>query len=162
MEPTLELTLPPKSAMDASLCFFRRLFFFSAITAAALAQNTIRVPADVSTIQGAISSANNGDTVLVSPGTYIESLNFLGKAITVTSTDGAASTIIDGSGSLCCVAAATFSNSEGPASVLNGFTVRNTQAPPPTTRAVYGIEIDGASPTITNNIITNNLVGGGI
>ena len=34
--------------------------------------DTIHVPADVSTIQGAIQSASNGDTILVSAGTYHE------------------------------------------------------------------------------------------
>src|SRR6516164_7182077 len=64
--------------------------------APAFAQNTIKVPADQPTIQAAINAANSGDTVLVSPGTYYENINFNGKAITVTSSDGAAKTIIDG------------------------------------------------------------------
>jgi hypothetical protein len=33
---------------------------------------------------------------LVAPGTYYENINFMGKAITVTSSAGAAQTIIDG------------------------------------------------------------------
>src|SRR5216117_3331126 len=45
--------------------------------------NVIHVPADQPTIQAAINAAVNGDTVQVSPGTYIENINFLGKAITV-------------------------------------------------------------------------------
>jgi len=49
------------------------------------AQATINVPGDQATIQGAINAANNGDTVLVAPGTYFENVNFNGKAITVTS-----------------------------------------------------------------------------
>src|SRR5437867_1323157 len=82
---------------------------------ASLAQNTIHVPGDQPTIQGAIDAATNGDTVLVAPGTYYENINFLGKTIRVTSSIGAAQTIIDGS-SLDSVV--FFDTGEGPGSVL--------------------------------------------
>ena len=49
---------------------------------------TINVPAGQPTIQAAINAASNGDTVLVAPGTYRENINFMGKAITVTSSGG--------------------------------------------------------------------------
>ena len=49
---------------------------------------TINVPADHATIQSAIDAANNGDSILVAPGTYVENINFKGKDITVTSSDG--------------------------------------------------------------------------
>ena|SRR5882762_8467466 len=61
----------------------------------ARAATTIHVPADQPTIQAAISAAQNGDTILVSPGTYAENIDFIGKAITVKSTNGAKVTIID-------------------------------------------------------------------
>ncbi|MFZ3211357.1 MAG: carboxypeptidase regulatory-like domain-containing protein [Terriglobales bacterium] len=149
-------------------CFVRRMpmalfailiLFFTAL---ASAQNTIRVPTDQSTIQGAINVANTGDTVLVASGTYSENISFLGKAINVTSASGASVTIIDGGGKAAVV---TFNGGEGSSSVLNGFTIQNgtaTLSPPYDGGGIY---ISSASPTITNNVIQNNTAcsdGGGI
>ena len=60
----------------------------------------ITVPGDVATIQGAIDLVADGGVVLVSPGTYNESLFFPedGRDLVLASTDGAAATTIDGSG----------------------------------------------------------------
>ena len=46
---------------------------------------TIQVPADHARIQQAIDAAGDGDTVLVAPGTYRESLQLKGKQITLAS-----------------------------------------------------------------------------
>ncbi|MCZ6612266.1 MAG: right-handed parallel beta-helix repeat-containing protein, partial [Planctomycetota bacterium] len=61
----------------------------------------INVPGDYRTIQEAIDAAMDGDEVEVHPGTYFETIDFLGKAITVRSSNGPAVTIIDASGILC-------------------------------------------------------------
>jgi parallel beta-helix repeat protein len=122
----------------------------------AKAQNTIHVPADQPTIQAAITAAQTGDTVLVAPGTYFENLDFHGMAITVTSSDGPAVTIVDGSSK---GPVATFQTNEGASSVLNGLTLRNgvpTQAFPFTGTTGGGVLIFLSSPTITNNVITGN------
>ena len=65
----------------------------------------INVPGDFGTIQAAIADPGTvaGDEVVVAPGTYFETINFLGKAITVRSTDPddagvVLNTIINGGG----------------------------------------------------------------
>jgi hypothetical protein len=117
------------------------------------AQNTIHVPADQPTIQGAINAANNGDTVLIAPGTYYENINFMGKAITVTSSSGAVSqTIIDGGKKGNVV---TFNNSEGPNSVIGGLTLQNG-SDVSNSALGGGIFVGSASPTIIGNLIQNN------
>jgi hypothetical protein len=114
----------------------------------------IRVPSDQPTIQAAINVANNGDTVLVAPGTYHENIYFGGKAITVTSENGPDVTIIDGRAADPVV---IFNSGEGRDSTLDGFTLQNGRA---ANNQGFGqgggVRIEGSSPTITNNVITNN------
>ena len=58
---------------------------------------TLRVPQEYPTIQAAVDVAGNGATVLVGPGSYAP-FDIAGKSIAIRSTQGAAATIIDGSG----------------------------------------------------------------
>jgi len=85
------------------------------------AQTTIHVPGDAATVQGGIELAEDGDTVLVGPGTFTGVIDFLGKAITVRGA-GPALTVIDGGdGSL--LPAVSFHQGEGEDSVLRDVTV---------------------------------------
>jgi parallel beta-helix repeat protein len=118
------------------------------ITVTVRIPDTIRVPSDRPTIQSAINVAAFGDTVLVAPGTYVENINFGGKAITVRSESGPEVTIIDGRNADSVL---SFTSGEGRDSVLNGFTLQNGR-----TSLGGGIKVQGSSPTITNNVIRNN------
>jgi hypothetical protein len=123
-----------------------------ALPVAAVA-NTIHVPGDYSTIQAGINAASTGDTVLVADGTYIgfgnRNLNFSGKAITVSSANGPANCIIDCEGFFRGV---HFQTSEGPDSIIQGFTIRQGSADTGGGICCEG----GASPTITGNVISEN------
>ena len=55
------------------------------LSLATLLADTINVPEDFPTIQGALNAANNGDVISISEGTYFESnINPNGKTITIT------------------------------------------------------------------------------
>lgn len=126
----------------------------------ASAQVVITVPGDRPTIQSAIDVAKAGDTVLVAPGTYFENINFQGKAVTVESEQGPEVTIIDGN---LAGPVVTFTSGEGRDSVIRGFTLQRGDATQQGS-GVYtgaGVRIEGSSPTVQGNIITNNRAGDG-
>jgi parallel beta-helix repeat protein/predicted outer membrane repeat protein len=109
-------------------------------------------------IQTAIDRAIDGDTILVYDGTYVENINFKGKAVHVKSKNGADVTIIDGNAAGSVV---TFNSEEGENSVLDGFTIRNGF----TNSKGGGIYCYYSSPTITDCTISGNSAsssGGGI
>ncbi|MHC4945394.1 MAG: right-handed parallel beta-helix repeat-containing protein [Planctomycetota bacterium] len=129
---------------------------------------TLRVPSDYPSIQKAIDAADEGDLVLVDRGTYLENINFQGKAITVKSAEGPDFTMIDGGQKGSVV---TFTTWEGEKSVLEGFTISNGSGSAidyynESYTCGGGIYCHAfSSPTIRNNIICNNQVdhwGGGI
>jgi hypothetical protein len=123
--------------------------------------NIINVPADIDSIQGGIDMAVDGDTVLVQPATYFESINFNGKNIVVgslTLTTGDTSfisqTVLDGSGLFFrCV---TFENGEDSTAHLCGFTIKSYEM----FKGIYdakgaGIYVNNASPKLTHLLIKN-------
>jgi len=132
----------------------------------------IHVPGDQTTIQDGIGVANNGDTVLVEDGNYLENINFLGKAITVASlflmdgdTNHINNTIIDGSepndpnfGSTV-----TFLTGEDTTSILYGFTITGGSGMYLSTDNVWiggGIVCYYAGAKIASNKIIDNEVTG--
>ena len=128
--------------LAALLCL---LFGWSAGTAEA--QTVLVVPVDYATIQEAIDAANDGDIVSVAPGTYLGQVDFLGKNITVESTDGRDVTTIDGGGVGPVV---TILADPGESPVLRGFTVTGGGG------FGGGISTSGGPALIEQNLVRNN------
>jgi hypothetical protein len=102
-------------------------------------------PADFPSIQSAINAAGAGDEIVVRPGRYKETLNFLGKAITVRSESGPAATVVYLEGETRVVLL------NGNAT-LRGLTITGGRA-----RTGGGIAVvDGADPVIEGNVIEGN------
>lgn len=106
-------------------------------------------------IQAAINASVDGDTVEVLPGTYAERIDFAGRDIVLRSTGGPAVTTIDG-GRLGTVV--TIDEGEGPATVLEGFTIRGAGG----ATLVSGIRVQFSSPTIRGNQVIDNIGCSGI
>lgn len=101
-------------------------------------------------VQRAIDDAQPGHEIVVSPGVYQDKINFQGKNLTLRSTNPkdpvvVAATIITGDGNNNLV---TFSSGEDLNCFLAGFTI---------TGGKRGIYCSGASPTITNCTIAENV-----
>ena len=169
-----------KSRTAGKNLVFTILLIFPLI--AIYSQDTIRVPADYTTIQAAIDNSNNGDIVLVAEGTYYENIKFNGKKILLTSRfilDSNSihidNTIINGSqpSNTNFGSVVTFDNNEDTSSVICGFTITGgtgTIIPSQGTAGGGILALSGC--TIINNKITSNYasnetvgrytVGGGI
>lgn len=122
---------------------FTVIVFIHALASSA----TIYVPDNYPGIQLAINAANNGDQIIVRPGTYVEVIDFIGKEIVLKSDEGPEVTMIDGNFFWNAV---TFQSGEGTDSVLDGFTIFNGAGH---LWGGGGIRCDGTSPSILNNII---------
>ncbi len=151
---------------------------------------TVTVPADFLTIQEAVSNANDGDTIVVDPGTYFGGYSgvalIVDKPVTIQSRNpddpnSVAATIIDG-----YIGTNTFTHIGvlfGPnadsRTVLNGITIQNCggefadgddgdrdNGHPNGEDGAPGeggaiLILNGASPIIKNCILRNNIVRGG-
>ncbi|MBL7152930.1 MAG: right-handed parallel beta-helix repeat-containing protein [Phycisphaerae bacterium] len=121
-----------------------------------LKAETYHVPTNFKTIQAAIDDPNvvDKDIIIAAPGRYVENINFLGKNITLTSTNPndpniIANTILDGNDVGTVV---TFNRGEDPNCVLNGFTITGGYS----NGVGGGIHCSNSSPTIANCIIKDN------
>lgn len=146
-----------------SIIILTALLLFPVLFPAVGSADIINVPAEEPTIREAIKKAAwHGDTIVVAPGTYVENLSYLGKAITIISSDGPEVTVIDGGspGSPDYKSVVCFKAGEGPDSVISGFTLTNGAG---TYISVLDSFCGGAilssnesKPTIENNIIIGN------
>ena len=131
---------------------------------------TRSVPSQYTAIQAAIDDCNDGDVVIVAPGTYTgdgnRDISFEGKAITVRSTEPndpniVARTVIDCRGTQTNPHRAFhFHNGEGKNSVVAGLTITNGYGPDAQVEqyisAGGAIYCNQSNPTIANCIITDN------
>ncbi|UCE65889.1 MAG: T9SS type A sorting domain-containing protein, partial [Candidatus Zixiibacteriota bacterium] len=130
------------------------------VVAASSSATIINIPADYPTIQQGIDASDDGDTVLVQPGTYVENINFNGHNIVLGSlflTTGDTSyieqTVIDGDSSGTVV---TFESGEDNTAIIAGFVIQNGFS----SLLGGGISCIYSDPTITYNHIRGNWATG--
>jgi hypothetical protein len=158
MESTVLLVAPPPAAAD--------VLFVDDNICPNPGEGTEELP--YCSIQTAIDNSADGDEVVVAEGTYFEAISFLGRAITVRSTDPGdpavvANTVIDGTGHFHVVQCVS---GEGADTVLNGFVITggNADGATPNNRG-GGMYNFASSPTVMNCVFTDNsaaLFGGGM
>ena len=94
-------------------------FLFGLLGAASAATITVGSGGDYGTITEAVSAATSGDEIIVSSGTYVETVSFQGKNLTIRSEGGSLLTTIAPSSSAPAV---NVENGESDA-ILEGFTI---------------------------------------
>ncbi|MDG1838264.1 MAG: GC-type dockerin domain-anchored protein [Phycisphaerales bacterium] len=132
-----------------------------ALNSTALA-NTWSVPGDFSGIQEALDAASSGDTVFVGPGTYAAPFVFQMNCKLI-STDGPATTIIDGSATSASLVEMIHKNET---TMLQGFTIRGADGGTPVSQdgtliVGGGLRILAGGPVIDDCIFENNHSGYG-
>ncbi|MCK4671819.1 MAG: T9SS type A sorting domain-containing protein, partial [Candidatus Aegiribacteria sp.] len=144
--------------------------FLLIVFCALLTADTLRVPSEYPNIHSAISAAQDGDTVLVSPGQYNGGFSFQGKNIVLRSSGSANNTFIESPFSdFHCV---MITGGEDSTAVLEGFSITNVSFDGTADEGMDPVDFGGgiyitnsSEPTIRNNVIVNCWVsvnGGGI
>ena len=122
--------------------------------------NTLTVPSQYATIQAAINASVNGDTVLISTGTYTGpgdvDLDFGGRNITVTSVNGPANTIIDCQGSSSANHRGFYLHSGETSAVISGLTIKNGYE---SSGSGGGIDNVSVGVTVQNCVLSSNTAG---
>jgi hypothetical protein len=122
---------------------------------AEVVSDTIRVPADMSTIQAAIDAYDSGQVILVADGLYTgdgnRDLDFAGKSIMLISENGPTKTVIDCEGDSADWHLGVILVNRDNDAVIDGFTIRGGY-----TNHGAGILTASSSPTIRNCILTDN------
>lgn len=107
---------------------------------------TINVPGDYTTFAQAFQNVSDGDTILVAPGLYQESISFGDKDIVFMSSGGRDVTILEPSGpSQSVIEFLGYENT----SIVDGFTIRGAYR-------AFGVYCIHASPTVRNCDISYN------
>ncbi len=113
---------------------------------------------DAPTVQAGIDSSEDGDVVLVGPGTYYENINLRGKAIHLLGEKGPEVTVLDGSREDSTVVMCD--SGEGQNTVIEGFTITGGRGwTPPwdaSSRLGGGVVCFDSTPIIRSNVIRNN------
>ena len=109
----------------------------------------LTVPGDHATIQDAVLAAVGSEVICIEPGTYLETVQLLGKAVHLLGIGGAAATVLDGQRQGSVV---VMNNGESATTVLQGLTITGGDA----ALDGGGIRLVGASPTLTQLVVTDN------
>jgi len=117
-----------------------------AIAAVVSPAAVIRVPADQPTIQMGVLAATDGDTVLVAPGVYEETVVVSDREIALRSVGGAGETVINAAGHPHGL---SFSGDVGASALARGFTITLSHS------AAVDCAV-GTAPTLSDLVVTGN------
>jgi len=127
-------------------CLLIFLFLLSPVTFA----ETIVIPFDKATIQEGIGAASDNDIIVVTPGLYVENIDFGGKTIRITTAEGPGETsLMPADPNQPTV---TISNQEGEGTEFSGFDVYGGL------NAHTVFISNGASPLISGNVFHDNIL----
>lgn len=131
-----------------TLCLTLIVFLFAFSTIAAAATLTVGAgDEDFSSIQDAVSSASQGDTILISSGTYTENIN-VDKQLEITSVDGASSTSV-----VAALSSEHIFSISADGVVISGLSVSGTD------EDKAGFFLTSQGNTLRDNIILDNWYG---